>query len=66
MLDSFIVFISQGAELGSAASHTPQAAVAAVLCAALINFQLKTAASAAVFHPQITRENCWLRACCRR
>ncbi|MGP2873250.1 YshB family small membrane protein, partial [Serratia ureilytica] len=25
MLDSFIVFISQGAELGSAASHTPQA-----------------------------------------
>ena len=23
MLDSFIVFISQGAELGSAASHTP-------------------------------------------
>ncbi|MGP2958581.1 YshB family small membrane protein, partial [Serratia bockelmannii] len=27
MLDSFIVFISQGAELGSAASHTPQAAV---------------------------------------
>ncbi|MGP2994371.1 YshB family small membrane protein, partial [Serratia marcescens] len=24
MLDSFIVFISQGAELGSAASHTPQ------------------------------------------
>lgn len=37
MLDSFIVFISQGAEL-PAASHTPQAAVAAVLCAALINF----------------------------
>ena len=33
MLDSFIVFISQGAELGSAASHTPQVAVAA-----LINF----------------------------
>ncbi|MGP3059697.1 YshB family small membrane protein, partial [Serratia marcescens] len=26
MLDSFIAFISQGAELGSAASHTPQAA----------------------------------------
>ncbi|HGM5287921.1 YshB family small membrane protein [Serratia liquefaciens] len=38
MLDSLIAFISQGAELGSAASHTPQAAIAAVLCAALINF----------------------------
>ncbi|WP_413505218.1 YshB family small membrane protein [Serratia grimesii] len=37
MLDSFVAFISQGAALGSAASHTPQAAVAAVLCAALIN-----------------------------
>ena len=38
MLDSFIVFISRGAELGSAANYTPQAAVAAVLCAALISF----------------------------
>ncbi|CAI1920862.1 YshB family small membrane protein [Serratia ficaria] len=38
MLDSFIAFISQSAELGSAAGHTPQAAVAALLCAALLNF----------------------------
>ncbi|WP_431225657.1 YshB family small membrane protein [Serratia sp. L9] len=38
MLDSLIVFISQGADVGSAISHTPQAAVAAVLCVALINF----------------------------
>lgn len=38
MLDSFIAFIPQGAELGSAATHIPQAAVAAVLCAVLINF----------------------------
>lgn len=37
MLDPFISFIPQGAELGSAATHIPQAAVAAVLCAALIN-----------------------------
>lgn len=38
MLDSFIAFIAQGADVSAAAGHTPQAAVAAVLCAALINF----------------------------
>ena len=37
MLDSFIVFISQGAGWAPPPAH-PQAAVAAVLCAALINF----------------------------
>jgi hypothetical protein len=38
MLDSFIIFITHGADVSSAVSHTPQAAFAAVLCAALINF----------------------------
>ena len=38
MLDSLIVFITQGADVSAAVSHTPQAAVAAVLCAALMNF----------------------------
>ncbi len=70
MLDSFIVFISQGAELGSAASHTPQAAVAAVLCAALVGLlscELKKQPHQRLFfHPQITRENCCMRAFCRR
>ncbi|WP_416261290.1 YshB family small membrane protein [Gibbsiella quercinecans] len=37
MLDSLIVFITHGANVSAAASHTPQAAFAAVLCAALIN-----------------------------
>ncbi|MBA0216087.1 YshB family small membrane protein [Pectobacterium brasiliense] len=43
MLDSLISaatlsVTTHGAEIGSAASHSPQAAIAAVLCAALINF----------------------------
>ncbi|KEY57247.1 YshB family small membrane protein [Serratia sp. DD3] len=38
MLDSFIVFITQGADVSSAVSHTPLTAVAALLCATLINF----------------------------
>lgn len=38
MLDTFIVFLTQGADVGSAVGHSPQAAVATVLCAALINF----------------------------
>ncbi|MBQ4773162.1 YshB family small membrane protein [Pectobacterium versatile] len=43
MLDSLISVATHsvathGAEFGSAASHSPQAAIAAVLCAALINF----------------------------
>ncbi|WP_154666877.1 YshB family small membrane protein [Chania multitudinisentens] len=37
MLDSLIIFISH-ADVSSTVSHTPQTAVAAVLCAALINF----------------------------
>ncbi|WON76889.1 YshB family small membrane protein [Serratia sp. UGAL515B_01] len=37
MLDSLIVFITQGADVSSAISHSPQAAFAAVLCAALMN-----------------------------
>lgn len=35
MLESLINMVSSGAELSAAAGHTPQAAVAAVLCAAL-------------------------------
>ncbi|KAA8997419.1 YshB family small membrane protein [Affinibrenneria salicis] len=38
MLDSLISVVTHGAEIGSAAAHTPQTALAAVLCAALINF----------------------------
>lgn len=38
MQGSFIELISQGAELGAAACHYPQVAIAAVLCATLINF----------------------------
>ncbi|MEN3753101.1 MULTISPECIES: YshB family small membrane protein [Mangrovibacter] len=38
MLESLIQVVSQGADAGLAASHTPQTAVAALLCAALINF----------------------------
>ncbi|QZN95604.1 YshB family small membrane protein [Symbiopectobacterium purcellii] len=38
MLDSLISAATHGAELGVAASHSPQTAIAAILCAALINF----------------------------
>ncbi|VDY66452.1 YshB family small membrane protein [Shimwellia blattae] len=38
MFESLINMVSQTAEIGSAAGQTPQAAVAALLCAALINF----------------------------
>ncbi|MBJ3816042.1 YshB family small membrane protein [Shimwellia pseudoproteus] len=38
MLESLINMVTQTAEVGSAAGHTPQTAVAALLCAALINF----------------------------
>ncbi|WP_152562953.1 MULTISPECIES: YshB family small membrane protein [unclassified Serratia (in: enterobacteria)] len=39
MLDSLIVFITtHGADVSAAANHTPQTALAAVLCVALINF----------------------------
>lgn len=38
MLDSLITVVTHGAEIGTAAGHTPQAAIAALLCAALINF----------------------------
>lgn len=38
MLDSLIAAVTHGVELGAVASHTPQTAIAAILCAALINF----------------------------
>ncbi|BDH47745.1 hypothetical protein TUM12370_37890 [Salmonella enterica subsp. enterica serovar Choleraesuis] len=38
MLESVIQMLSQGAEAGAAASHSPQTAIAALLCAALVNF----------------------------
>ncbi|WP_136157249.1 YshB family small membrane protein [Brenneria roseae] len=38
MLDSLISIVTHSAEISSAASHSPQTAIAAVLCAALINF----------------------------
>lgn len=38
MFESFIHMLSQGAEIGAAAGHSPQTAVAALLCAALVNF----------------------------
>lgn len=38
MFDSLINMVSQTAEIGSTAGHTPQTAMAALLCAALINF----------------------------
>ncbi len=38
MLDSLISAATHGVELGAAASHSPQTAIAAILCAALINF----------------------------
>ncbi len=36
MLESLIALASGSIEAGTAASHTPQTAVAAVLCAALV------------------------------
>ncbi|EJS96243.1 YshB family small membrane protein [Pectobacterium wasabiae] len=38
MLDSLISAATHSAEIGSVASHSPQTAIAAVLCAALISF----------------------------
>nr|WP_147247313.1 YshB family small membrane protein [Brenneria salicis]NMN93309.1 hypothetical protein [Brenneria salicis ATCC 15712 = DSM 30166]RBP58714.1 hypothetical protein DES54_14716 [Brenneria salicis ATCC 15712 = DSM 30166] len=38
MLDSLISVVSHSAEISSAASYSPQTAIAAVLCAVLINF----------------------------
>lgn len=38
MIDSLINFISQGADITAAVGHAPQTALAAILCAALINF----------------------------
>ncbi|MFP1893029.1 YshB family small membrane protein [Lonsdalea quercina] len=38
MLESFFSALSHGAEMGNAVGHSPQTAIAAVLCAALINF----------------------------
>lgn len=38
MLESLIQMVASSAELSAAASHTPQTAIAAVLCAALVNF----------------------------
>ncbi|MDU6926429.1 YshB family small membrane protein [Franconibacter helveticus 513] len=38
MLESLIQLVSHSAEAGAAASHTPQTAIAALLCAALVNF----------------------------
>ncbi|AUP77116.1 hypothetical protein CWS02_26320 [Enterobacter sp. EA-1] len=36
MLESFINMVTTGVEAGASASHTPQTAIAAVLCAALV------------------------------
>ncbi|EOU9511789.1 YshB family small membrane protein [Cronobacter dublinensis] len=38
MLESLIHIATQSAEAGAAAVHTPQTAIAALLCAALVNF----------------------------
>lgn len=38
MLESLIAAVTHGAELSSTVGHTSQTALAAVLCAALINF----------------------------
>ncbi|ACS87716.1 MULTISPECIES: YshB family small membrane protein [Musicola] len=38
MLESLISAVTHGAELSNAVGHTSQTAIAAVLCAALINF----------------------------
>ncbi|SFU18689.1 hypothetical protein SAMN05192562_109110 [Kosakonia arachidis] len=36
MLESIISVVNAGVEAGASASHTPQTAIAAVLCAALV------------------------------
>ncbi|MEA1062858.1 YshB family small membrane protein [Apirhabdus apintestini] len=38
MLESLIHLAAGGADVGAAAGHSPQAAIAALLCAALVNF----------------------------
>ncbi|MGV7091525.1 YshB family small membrane protein [Siccibacter turicensis] len=38
MLESLLQLASSSAEVGAAVSHTPQTAIAAILCAALVNF----------------------------
>ncbi|HEY0207456.1 YshB family small membrane protein [Acerihabitans sp.] len=38
MFNSIIDLLSQGADMTVAAGHAPQTALAAILCAALINF----------------------------
>ena len=38
MLDSLIHLVSHSVEAGAAVSHSPQTAIAALLCAALVNF----------------------------
>lgn len=38
MMESLIQLVAQSPALETAASHSPQAAMAALLCAALVNF----------------------------
>ncbi|WP_413736442.1 YshB family small membrane protein [Sodalis sp. RH21] len=38
MLDSLINLVTQGADVTAAVGHAPQTALAAILCAALLNF----------------------------
>ncbi|WJV53943.1 YshB family small membrane protein [Pectobacteriaceae bacterium CE70] len=38
MLESLIHIVTHGAEISSTVGNTPETAIAAVLCAALINF----------------------------
>lgn len=38
MLESIIHMVTRGAETGAAAGHSPQTAVAAVMCALLVSF----------------------------
>ncbi|WP_437612596.1 YshB family small membrane protein [Erwinia sp. V71] len=38
MLESLMHIASQSAEVSASASHSPQAAVAAILCAVMLNF----------------------------
>lgn len=38
MLNSLIALVTHGADMTAAAGHAPQTAMAAILCAALINF----------------------------
>ncbi len=38
MLESLMQFASQSADISASAGHSPQAAVAAILCAVMINF----------------------------